>query len=271
MTNATMQARSVRPSFSGEGEGFGLAQRLLVANEDAVFNISDLWVAAATASRDDDQYSQVEYEDSVFDEDEELENALDAADRSGSRSRDQSATPSVDDLRGAAAKQSMASGASPVSTPNKRAGLRTSFLQVTPEQSASKRRESAANRRFSINTNRRISTASGRLPAIFANTGLSDPLPVMSPSREQPPLSVTAGSNAANLSLAPIIEGKQSKPNASTPLRESAEPFPPVSEKPTANWGDLPLGLIFQYFCLALHGTACDQIFMWEKVVSFLD
>lgn len=270
-TNATVApigSYAGRPSFVGDGEGFGLAQRLLLANEGTVFNISDLWVAAATAGRnEDEEYSQMDYDASVFDDD-ELDNTLDEVDEEEDAfGYDGSAPPSMEDLRGTAARQSAATSntASPQMTPARRTA-RSSMASGTPENFA-RRRESAVSglalpgRRMSALTARRVSNVSNRMPAIFAHTGLSEPLTAMSPSREHPPSPAPqATPQPSGLSLAPIPENKAQRSASATPT----EPFPPVvPDRPVSLMKDLPIGLIFQYFCLAMHGTACDQIFMW--------
>jgi len=261
-TNATNNATSYRPSFSlgGEGEGFGLAQRLLLANEGTVFNISDLWVAAATAGREDDQYSQADFDTSVFDEEDDADGEM-LEEEEDSFGYDGSAPPSIEDLRDAAVRQSQTSESlhpASLNTPVRNAAARLSMRQATPDSS---RRHSVLSsglappgRRFSVNTARRVSSASGRIPAIFAHTGLSET--VMSPARETAQLPTPS---ATGLSLAPIPENKANRSVSGSPN----EPFPPaLPERPVSLMKDLPIGLIFQYFCLAMHGTACDQIFM---------
>ena len=130
--------------------------------------------------------------------------------------------------------------------------------------------------RFSMS--RKFSTSSGQVPAIFSNTGLSEP-PAISldqqNSSQDPFFPSPAPGRVAPSGLGAIAEGSQV--NETSPL---VSPTAGVVEQPqvTSTWKALPLLMILevssysrssiciahtvQYGLLAFHNTTHDQIYL---------
>lgn len=213
----------------------------LTANEENTFNINDLWVSAAVAGEtavfEDDDEEEMRASSQGEDEDEQEED--DETTPQPSPSRADSLAPSFPPNSGSARrapKQRIVSGAS---------------MRLPQHQ-----------HRFS--TNRRFSTASGHMPAIFANSGVSEPaalaLPVEDNSNDDPffgtPQSERRAPPLGGLSV--ITEGRANH-ERSPLISPSAEM---VVEKPVSTWKSLPIMMIIQYGLLALHNTTHDQIFL---------
>lgn len=223
-----------------------------MANEGAVFSLSDLWVAAATQKEEEDAEdtdAEAEAEaDSVFEDDESrIEFADDDVepDFFGFGT----APPSLDDIRATAAAQSVdrlrgyGSPSLTVPTPRSRLASGTSYGR------------SNAYRRPSI-----INYGSYRGPGIFANTGLHQAslasAPILSPkaaeidspfnTMDAIPERLSGVSTDATATQQDLLEEQQIEedPNPASLIRQ------------------LPLALIAQYALLALHCTATDQVFM---------
>lgn len=249
-TASTAYAPDYEQQFEDHYSNLNFAQRLLLANEPAVFNISDLWVAAAQIQDSDEIYSQLEYDEDVFDDDD-----LETTNRS-SRAFDEYASepPSLENLRAAADRQLMRTHTA--------SSLQSGKISFAPSEDTQKKRSNQSSAIFSPKqrvTSRKTSQASVR-PTIFNNTGLrNDAIPTSPYVKEEMISAPVIDSN----SLAPIPEGKQaallSPPAVSTPL----QPFPPqvVEEKPSI-MRELPLSIIAQLFMLAFHGVSTDQVFM---------
>ena len=238
------------------------AQRLLLANEQTVFNISDLWVAAATAQRDDDQYSQMEWEGgSVFEEEEDDEGEDEEGDAFGFGSE----APSMSDLSEAGRLgDDLLSAGDATPTRHQRDGSPLPKRRLSPRLGVSMA-NSQGQRRI-VSGDRRMSTASAARPAIFANTGLpsqaGNTYPYMEASAIASPAPISAAAPIST-NLAPIPEGRAPPLSPAVTATPINDPFQTaVSEKPRSPFEGLPMGLILQYFCLALHGTWCDQVFM---------
>lgn len=243
-----------------------LFARLLLANDEAgVFNITDLWVAAATRE-DGLPYTSANIEEDVFADEEDESMAV------GNETRDtEDRDPFSDEASvlginpvGRMRHDTMASGSiaagrqgSPMRPSNRNAGLRH-------------------------RANSTVSTASR--PAIYQNTGLAaSPVTSPAPRREQlglpylqqPP---TPSSELPPSSLAAIPEGKtpSTSDQLAVPGAESSDSgltirghqslaAEPAEKDPLQDFSimrDLPIKLIAQYSVLALHGTIMDQIFM---------
>jgi hypothetical protein len=238
----------------------------LLANEDAVFSISDVWVAAAT--RDDDAYSAADWDnDSVIehDIDSDIEARSDVDNDPFGYDMPDSAQPSIEDLRGRAAltanRSRHGSRASEAFSPFRDPRPLSGFTHMA-------RRGSAYS-----------SAHGGRVPAIYNNTGLA------SPTRSPAPVSVTgphAQSNYVEQSAAPIptATGSGTTP-AVTPAPPGEAFLPAIPENkpaavpasgasavdpserpPPSTWSQLPTALIVQHAVLAFHGTTMDQVFM---------
>ena len=219
-------------SFGADSE-LSFAQRLLMANENAVTNIADLWVAAAM---------NVDNEE-VFDNDEtELEGPFDNVfDLDGDDPNDNLPT-GADDTATERGKR-IASAFSP-SVPSTRRSSRASPFRrpSSPRHQAS---QSPQRRRPSLQygtpgqlfegaaSPRRFSTT---VPAIFAHTGVKTP---------------------------PAVAEAQRLLNAPDPqTQEGAENIPSVEGTQPGLMSQLPLAIIFQYGWLALHTTMHDMVFL---------
>ncbi|GAA5949206.1 hypothetical protein JCM21900_000859 [Sporobolomyces salmonicolor] len=225
------------------------AERLLLANNQAVFNLSDVFLAKAAA---DDQLSQMEYEGSVFERDGDEEYRIEGTDMDANSEYDVgfgSAPPSIDDLRGEAVRQdlmrtkdadSVARWTSPVASLPQSKALRSPtgerVISYVP----------------SIGRLRRGSAASSVRPmSIFSNSGLN-PETIAASAGQLATASSYRPDESGFAPMAAIPEMRQ----ASIIEREEgeeAEKMSPLSQ--------LPLALVFQYSLLALHGTVCDQVF----------
>lgn len=234
------------PDFEGiqppDLSSLNFAQRLLLANEEAVLNISDLWVQACAAQtfEDDDTYSQMDPDASVFDQDDDPE-----ADQSGDfsiLSEDSEQSPFLAPPRASSPAPRRMSNSRQAGKP----GLGSLSLNGLPNLSQRPRMVS------------RQSTASSTFarPRIFSNTGLSSQPALFSPSADAG--SAPAPAAEAN-PLATIHE--QHVPGRSSPAQEAA-PVPPATTPAPAEspFKDLPRGIILQYFIVAFHSTATDQV-----------
>ncbi|KAK4056045.1 hypothetical protein OIO90_003040 [Microbotryomycetes sp. JL221] len=260
------------PDYDVDRGDFSFAQRLvltllLLANEQAVFSISDLWIAREAAA--DDELSQVDYDESVFvDEeshyggnDERLNDSQITYDSRASQGYFGygTAPPSVEDLRGLSAQHALTSGqSSPRSAMPARAYDRTLGHSPSRDRSLlSPVRDRAPS--YGVGTSlrmRRPSMASSalRVPSIFSNTGLNESTIAMSQSAANAPLK----DDPAFSSLAAIPESGQAPGTSDITATgagqlEKTEPF---------SLRQLPLSMIAQYSLLALHGCTCDQVFM---------
>lgn len=238
-----------------------------------------MWVANATRPDNDDQYSQVDYDDSVFDEESRVEGEGDES-RITLDHEDEpdffgygTAPPSLDDIRGTAARQELTvpdvtRSRSPSS---ERPGYRrapSSAYSGGGGPGAPRDRDASTASRFrrgSVTS----STFPGGRPAIFSNTGLDE--------------ATLAGGAAAAQVTTPNARPDESTFNPMAPIPESGR-APSIVYHPSED-GDnaslhsveppeqslirqLPLGMIVQYSLLALHGCTCDQVFMSVFFVS---
>lgn len=226
------------------GTDLNFAQRLLMANENTVTNIADLWVAAAMNVDNEDPFEsedegQWDYEQAVeATPGEELDEGDIFASGQAPRS-DQF-------IRG--------SSASPMPRPT----IGSPHVFTTPQ-----RRQSAATRRPSTATalqvplggldsathtpGRRLSNS---VAPIFSHVGVRTP-PAVIEAQQLLALADEAEAPGQD-ALAPIIEGSRLSPTDTTPAAPIQEP---------SLMSQLPLLVIFQYGVLALHSTTHDQIF----------
>jgi len=211
------------------------AQRLLMANENAVTNIADLWVAAAINVDNEEVFENDDaegpYEESVFDAD-------------GDDANDTPNPPSgVEDTLPERGKRFMGAN---TPAPSTRRGSHASPLRrpSTPQYQVS---QSPQLRRTStqygasgqptemVSPPRRFSNT---VPAIFAHPGVKTPLAV---------------AEAQRLLNAPDP----------TQLQEGTpDTTPTVEGKQTSLMSQLPMSIIFQYGWLALHTTTHDMLFL---------
>ena len=238
---STLTMRRRRSTFDNtrdpptEGSDLNFAQRLLLANENAVTNIADLWVASAMNV--DNEFP--------FEVDSDIEDGdTNSFDLGVPMTRTETITSDND---------ASLPGPPPF-------GYRTSRLPphisdsfsprtINSLQSSSLRQSSSVSHRPSVSflaTPRRPST--NTVPSIFAHPGVKTPTAVLDAQLlldstiEQPPTD----------SLQPIAESRQ----------VSQVDVEILAEKPPSLMSQLPIFVIIQYGVMALHNTTHDQIFM---------
>lgn len=230
-----------------------ILSRLLLANEGAVFSLSDLWVADAT--RVDDQYSQYDGNESVFeDEEDPLEDEGAEPDFFGYGT----APPSLEDIRSHAARQDIIQLSSDTLSPSRLPsstvpGTRNRARTMESRRSPSGERE----RVISFGNKYRNSMASSpRTPAIYANTGLN---PQSFAGAMSPSLPTTVQSDSSYMTAIP-----EARPASIIEIEAPSSPrsMLEMEKPPVSLLRQLPLVLIGQYALLALHGTVCDAVFM---------
>ncbi|KAA1065331.1 hypothetical protein PGT21_010580 [Puccinia graminis f. sp. tritici] len=267
------------------------AQRLLLANEDAVFGLHDVWLAAATTQDRDDEYSQMDVDEqepwdgSIFADDDSRSNDPgtsfeDEASSSGPSSFDergrsyllqQQHPPSQRFQSQSSRRQSVGTGAARQPRPQSGLSPRHSFADGSnPLPPAS------AVPPWLDPKMRTTSMASSIRPAIFGNTGLATPrsmsqAPFAAPQSKvsntarEGNATLTTGTEPATANLSVIPEGGISsggQASEATTIDGNLASSMEELEKPTGLFKQLPLAIIAQYAILALHGTTCDQIFM---------
>jgi len=230
-------------------EPTNFAQRLLMANEMAVTNIADLWVAAAM---------NVDNEE-VFLSDEEMELSEDEL--------ESGRAPALGEAEVSLAGVEMGRTQTMDSVgPSPRLGLpRTSTIESSVSRgrlgsAGTEHRNIAGSRgRFSTRSpgaretvpivrprsTRAYSTASSQMPSIYSNAGVRAP-----PGGHQVsvPLQTTADLEE------PFAEGLRPISEGNTPLDEQV--------KAPSAFKQLPFMIILQYGMLALHSTTHDQVFL---------
>ena len=254
---------SVGTNAPGQGESvveLNFAQRLLMANELAVNNIADLWVAAAmnvdneeVFMSDEEDFGDEEIEDPFRDdEDDDGELLLTpsrpsrlSVPRPGMAGRLSTSTPH---------RPSTSSGHPFVGSPRFPTGLRRPSVIGNDGQSQ------AGSPAF----NRRASTS---VPAIFSHTGVKSP-----PANIEPASEIVGGEGDVSEGLEPIFESRpmstQTSPRkqSKTTATVADEPLTSLSEKQPSLWSQLPIAIIAQYGLLALHSTTHDQVFLSDLV-----
>ena len=235
------------PGSVGTTGELNFAQRLLMANENAVTNIADLWVAAAIDADNEDPFEEDSEEDLFADDDDDNIAVDDELDES-----EMFAGPSTSRhnrfsrrLSSAAARVSPARIAQ---SPNAR---RPTYAA---RRLPSFRRDSTSGRSAAFEADelpqRRVSAA---VPPIFAHVGVRTPPAVLEAQQllaaaELEPVDAPA---AGVDTLAPVPESRL----------PSRMPSPVPSEREPSLMSMLPLAIIFQYGWLALHSTTHDQVF----------
>ncbi|WWC94943.1 hypothetical protein V866_001795 [Kwoniella sp. B9012] len=233
----------------------GLAQKLLLANEENTFNINDLWVSAAVAQ----DTAVFEDEDETEGELTEEEQAIDEENETPQPSPGLTPGSTIDDPRGSLGHRK------PSVRPNRIVSGASSIYKPL------------GGHRLSVSHGgRRFSTSSGHMPAIFSNTGVRTPPAVAaayegeSPSVETggdpffpAPADRRPGQAAGGLSV--IAEGQTSTAVVPTSPGGTQQ----VSEKQPSSFALLPFLMIMQYGLVALHGTIHDQVFLSFLVTPY--
>lgn len=211
----------------GSNSDLNFAQRLLMANENAVTNIADLWVAAAMNVDYEDEDPFLETDDEEDDTDTEMGSDSDGGSPSPRRSRPKVPRLSVTSNR--ATRPSLSSNF----------GARPSF--------SSGRRASASQQHAP--GHRLVSDPDGaRRLSIFAHPGVKTPPAVIDAQQLLTRSELTP--DASNDLLAPIHEHHRASVVADD------------TEKPPSLTSQLPVLIIVQYGLLALHTTTHDQVFL---------
>ncbi len=245
---------------ASQADGVGdmnFAQRLLMANELAVNNIADLWVAAAMNVDNEDVFlSDSEAEDHgaepneyPFGDDEDEELLMQTPSRPGRLSTARAL--------GSANRQSL-------STPNRPSTSGSHPHLGSPRSPPG--HSPFANVGGSSSLTRRFSST---FPTIFSHTGVRTP-----PAAHEPHVHSLVSHEGhaeaeagASEGLEPIFE---SRPVTSYAPKQTSEPrvtvadesLETVSEKQPSMLSQLPLAIIMQYGMLALHSTTHDQVFL---------
>lgn len=282
--------------------GLTLARKFLLANEENTFNLNELWVSAATAAdenavfEDDDEDEEGEYaegEESRNDDDDGEDDSLANDSRFGTPTRGDRRAPSFSthtdranspylDIPGDSGATS-SGHLSPAAAQNARkprlGGLTSGAGDGSIGRSGTVRPPSSSfglHHRVSV-SGRKFSSASGHLPAIYANTGLNTPPAIAAAYEPTDYLSETPHHHReATPGLTAIQEGSASKkaraPGSPTSseagtivLREidqtDSATITRVEPSPST-FKSLPLLIILQYGLLAFHDTIHGQIFM---------
>lgn len=247
------------PSSVATDRDLNFAQRLLMANENAVTNIADLWVAAAMNADNEDPFeSEEEFED-------EPDNVEGEEARPFSSALDELED---EDTPGA-------QGTIPVPRNNRfsRRESHTSAHSKRPLSSAARRpprlnspRRPSFSGRLSIHRQRSSQFSprlpneepgtpppmhrrvSGSMPPIFAHVGVRTPPAVV----EAQQLLAQLEEQAPAETLEPIMESQRA---------QAAQAEAEVLEAEPSLMSLLPVSIIIQYGLLALHSTTHDQVF----------
>ncbi|KAG5637021.1 hypothetical protein H0H81_006056 [Sphagnurus paluster] len=231
---------------ASETPDLNFAQRLLMANENAVTNIADLWVAAAMNVDNEDPFesdsdagSETDSLDlgQVLDEDVEVHDTLEEEPRGGG----------VDFNRNTIPIPRIGLSHRPSNATSSRRPTFGSLQRPSNSQSP-RHPASFSQQQYGTPTSRRFSST---VPSIFAHPGVKTPSTVLDAQQ----LLLRTDINAASNPLDRISE--------SQPLSTNSQPdVESQIEKPPSLTSQLPIFVIIQYGMLALHTTTHDQVFM---------
>lgn len=277
------------PDFEAVGEDLSLApaprqlnfaERFLLANDDAVMSITDLWVAAAING--DEAYSVLE-EDVSYDDDAEL---LDDDDDLGANDSqvldaDSSAGEQDDDDE----EEDQVEGRASSNRGSTRPYLPPmNFAQRRLSRNIAGRSEMGGSSGLFPPRSIRLGSYGGRVPSLYNNTGLDLPSPrerenpwqsfgeaMRSPAGESrtaqydPILARIPESDTARNTL------RRQEGIVSAAVQEVEEQQQKMPEKaPPSIWSLLPLTIIAHYALLAFHSATFDQVFMAFLVTPYL-
>lgn len=237
---------------SVDSRDLNFTQRLLMANENAVNSVADLWVAAAINADNEDPFES-DYEDdtAAFPEQLEEEDNDDAATIDSSRTQRGRGT-STKRLGLSAMSRRPSRG---VAHPPSR-GSRPPRLHFSGSRHASSPQAIPRLPSFSVIpggsplVRRRSSTS---VPSIFSHPGVEMPRAVVD---AQDLLMRFEEGDAMPEGLQPILESRQPSDGSASSDTETPD------EKPPSLFSQLPLLVILQYGLFALHTTTHDQVFM---------
>lgn len=270
-STASSAARMRRGSTADNGRepsdnsDLNFAQRLLMANENAVTNIADFWVAAAMNVDNEDPFES----DTELDSDEE---SLDLGDAFATETEGEDDDMSLPDSPMRRGRRPSDSALAMPDSPARRFsqfGRRPSNLGPPttgrPSFLGSPRRPSGP---LAIPGMRHTSSSSitdgtpvarrfsGAVPGIFSHTGVRTPSAVLDAQNLLLKASDDAAAETEDPALAPILESRRQS-RVDPPDDDEV-----LSEKEPSLWSVLPKLVILQYGLLALHSTTHDQIFM---------
>lgn len=232
---------------AGEAAELNFAQRLLMANENAVTNIADLWVAAAMNVDNEDPFQSDPEEPESEPESNEGEPGVHSGEANAI-----SSTPT-----GRSRLSSTADSNSPRPPTNRRLS-RVAFSPTfgSRRPSTSTQGPSTSVRRMSLpqDSPRRLSSS---VPAIFSHPGVRTPPAVIDAQQ----LLARSDEFPRVDALSPIMESHATS-GVEHAFSSRYEQTPSLSSQ-------LPLMIIAQYGYLALHSATHDQIFM-SYLVSFV-
>ena len=224
-----------------ESGDLNFAQRLLMANENAVTNIADLWVASAMNVDNEDPFET----DSDVGSDAESDNEF----------------PEVNDLPPTPTRPGRMSGRL-ASNPHKRPSVGSHFggsprRPSTSQVPASPIRHTSSSLAGGSSSPRRYSNS---VPAIFSHSGVRTPPAILDAQQMVVRSEETAGGDG----LAPIIEGRRTSDSHGSTLGAET-----IVEKQPSLTSQLPILIIIQYGLLALHSTTHDQVFLSYLVSDY--
>ncbi|KAF5390805.1 hypothetical protein D9757_004422 [Collybiopsis confluens] len=247
-----------RESFASD---MNFAQRLLMANENAVTNIADLWVAAAMNVDNEDPF---ESDSEIGSEDEDDES--DFGDPLGDfLSEDVSGSPTTPRPR-RSSTTSVSSSLRPAVGTSRQHPFGSPRRPSVPSRAIPARRASiTSNMEYGTPVNRRLSNG----PSIFSHPGVRTPSAVIDAQqlllRDEDMISASdLITSEGNANLEPILESRRT--SAYMPAEQDEEA---LLEKPPSLASQIPITVIIQYGLLALHSTTHDQIFMSYLVTDY--
>lgn len=259
-----ISASQYAPDFEEIGQPrpeLNFAQRFLLANDDAVLSITDLWVAAAING--EDAYSAMD--EDVFIDDEEPSEMLDddADDDFGGRFGYADVASDVDEN---------SSLLQPRHLPPLNFAQRKWSRGGASDAPSSRGARPRMNRRSSSGT---------RVPSLYSNTGLverpmSPTAGLLSPISQVPPGGPSAAARnearppAFDPSLAGIPESRRVSLHAPNESAAAAQQNPQQQqEEPASIWSMLPLLIIAHYGLMSWHSSTFDQVFMAFLVTPY--
>ncbi|KAF9450306.1 major facilitator superfamily MFS-1 [Macrolepiota fuliginosa MF-IS2] len=234
---------------SGEGADLNFAQRLLMANENAVTNIADLWVAAAMNVDNEDPFETDEEEEGTDDS----TDSLDLGEPLIGVNSEGITTPTGRGRR--FSRSRVTHNVSPTRRSSHRPSHVGNSLHAASNFTSPQRRSTSrafTNRHASISgLPRRLSST---VPSIFSHTGVKSPPAFLEAQR----LVSTA---------IPAEEGLEFT-GESTDVTLEAD-IEALEDKQPSLASQLPILVIVQYGMMALHTTTHDQIFMSYLVSDY--
>ncbi|EMD35508.1 hypothetical protein CERSUDRAFT_157305 [Gelatoporia subvermispora B] len=240
-------------SSIGTESGLNFAQRLLMANENAVTNIADLWVAAAMNVDNEDPFeSDSEYNEDAVEFDEAV--TTDDDDAVGGSS---AAVPPIRSNRFSRRDSGATARLSGTHRPSF-SGLRMPSTLGSPRRPSMSHRFSSG--RFDsidyTSGDLSIRRSSSIVPSIFSHVGVRTPPAVLEAQQ------LLAQAEDPSDTLATIMESRRHS-------RERVSQADGAIDKEPSLWSQLPIVIIFQYGWLALHATTHDQVFYLYLVSKY--